>query len=198
MLANLGLRPDLGHNGARQSRPSSRSWPQWSSSISATVLAWVWWLFRWQWWSCSGIFVGFWAEVHVMKKCFWSAGWWWLDCVSHWWWDLGLIVLIWVCCDWFLDLDLIWVGLLTGFMDLICWEFGVDCVRFDDVGFDDLWGVEFGFFLLVFIYVLVIWVWVIRLLGLCSCDGFEFLVAGYDLEKEWRTSCKMKNNLNSC
>ena len=110
---------------------------------------------------------------------------------------LGLIMLIWVCCDWFLDLGLIWVGLLTGFMGLICWEFGVDCVRSDDVGFDDLWGVEFGFFLLVFIYVLVIWVWVIRLLGLCSCDGFEFLVVGYDLEKEWRTSCKMKNNLNN-
>ena len=46
------------------------------------------------------------------------------DCVG-----LGLIVLIWVCCDWFLDLGLIWVGLLIGFMGLICLEFGVDCIR---------------------------------------------------------------------
>ncbi|KAF3957679.1 hypothetical protein CMV_017333 [Castanea mollissima] len=38
---NLGLHPDLGHNGARQSRPSSRSWPQWSSPILVTVLVWV-------------------------------------------------------------------------------------------------------------------------------------------------------------
>ena len=22
----------------------------------------------------------------------WSAGWWWFDCVGHWWWDLGLIL----------------------------------------------------------------------------------------------------------
>ena len=36
------------------------------------------------------------------------------DCVG-----LGLIVLIWVCSDWFLDLGLIWVGLLTGFMGLM-------------------------------------------------------------------------------
>ena len=36
------------------------------------------------------------------------------DCVG-----LGLIVLIWVYSDWFLDLDLIWVGLLIGFMGLI-------------------------------------------------------------------------------
>ena len=46
------------------------------------------------------------------------------DCVG-----LGLIVFFWVCCDWFLDLGLIWVGLFTRFMDLICLEFGVDCVR---------------------------------------------------------------------
>ena len=43
-----------------------------------------------------------------------------VDCVGHWWWDLGLIVLIWVCSDWFLDLGLIWIGLLTRFMGLIC------------------------------------------------------------------------------
>ena len=46
-------------------------------------------------------FWGFWVEVHVMKKCFWSAGWWWLDCVGHWWWDLGLIVLVWVWLCWY-------------------------------------------------------------------------------------------------
>ena len=125
--ANLeeGGRRWFRENGTR-SRPPSR--PQWSSPISTfvPVLAtmeltdldhrlgmglltdrWVWWLFGWQWWSCSRIFVGFWAEVHVMKKCFWSTGWWWLDFVGHWWWVLGLIVLIWVCCDWFLDLGLI-------------------------------------------------------------------------------------------
>ena len=28
----------------------------------------------------------------------------------------------------------------------------------------------------------------------CSCDGFEFLVAGFDLG---RTSCKMKNKLKN-
>ena len=37
------------------------------------------------------------------------------DCVG-----LGLIVFLWVCCDWFLDLGLIWVGLLSRFMGLIC------------------------------------------------------------------------------
>ena len=92
---------------------------------------WVWWLFRWQWWSCSGIFVGFWTKVHVMKKCFWSAGWLWLDCVNHWWWDLGLIVLVWVWLCWsgFVAIGfLIWVGLLIGFMGLICCELDVDCV----------------------------------------------------------------------
>ncbi|KAK7831465.1 berberine bridge enzyme-like 18 [Quercus suber] len=36
LRSGLGLR--LGHNGACRSRPSSRSWPQWSSPISATVL----------------------------------------------------------------------------------------------------------------------------------------------------------------
>ena len=35
----------------------------------------------------------------------WLAGWWWFDCVGQWWWDLGLIVFFWVCCDWFLDLS---------------------------------------------------------------------------------------------
>ncbi|KAL0014668.1 hypothetical protein SO802_001737 [Lithocarpus litseifolius] len=38
-ILDLSLR--LGHNGARRSRPSSRSWPQWRSPILATVLAWV-------------------------------------------------------------------------------------------------------------------------------------------------------------
>ena len=63
-----------------------------------------------------------------------------------------------------------------------------------------------SFFLLVFnlifssslfIYVLLIWVWVLGLLGLCSCDGFEFLVVRFDLERIWRTSCKMKNKLKN-
>ena len=71
------------------------------------------------------------------------------------------------------------------------------CSRFDGAGFDDLWGVEFGFFLLVFIYVLVIWVWVLGLLGLCSCDGFEFLVVEFDLGRVWRINCKMKNKLKN-
>ena len=34
------------------------------------------------------------------------------DCVG-----LDLIL---VCCDWFLDLGLIWIGLLIGFMGMIC------------------------------------------------------------------------------
>nr|POF22844.1 hypothetical protein CFP56_33992 [Quercus suber] len=42
---DLGLRSGLGlrldHNGARRSRPSSWYWPQRSSPISATILAWV-------------------------------------------------------------------------------------------------------------------------------------------------------------
>ena len=50
----------------------------------------------------------------------WLAGWWWFDCVGQWWWDLGLIVFFWICCDWFLDLGLIRVGLFTRFMGLIC------------------------------------------------------------------------------
>ncbi|KAF3959620.1 hypothetical protein CMV_015588 [Castanea mollissima] len=37
-----GLDHRLGHNGARRSWPLSRSWPQWSSPISAIALAWVW------------------------------------------------------------------------------------------------------------------------------------------------------------
>ena len=34
-----------------------------------------------------------------------------------------------------------------------------------------------------FHFVLVVWFLVLGLLGLCSCDGFEFLVAGFDLER---------------
>ena len=116
------------------------------------------------------------------------------DCVG-----LGLIVLIWVCCDWFLDLG--WfVNWVYGF-DLLrirCWlclNLGKNMKnsmvliysKFDGVGFDDLWSVEFEIFLVVLIYVLVIWVWVLGLLGLCSCDGFEFLVVGFDLGRIWRT-----------
>ena len=37
-----------------------------------------------------------------------------------------------------------------------------------------------SFFLFSF-YVLVIWVRVLGLLSLYSCDGFEFYVAGFDL-----------------
>ena len=71
--------------------------------VDLLIDRWVWWLFRWQWWSCSGIFVGFWGEVHVMKKCFWSAGWLWLDCFDHWLWDLGLIVFNFVDLGWFVN-----------------------------------------------------------------------------------------------
>ena len=130
-------------NGTR-SRPPSQ--PQWSSSVLAfiPVLAtmeladlshhlgvdlltdrWVWWLFRWQWWSCSVIFVGFWAEGHVMKKCFWSTRWWWLDYVNHWWWDLGLIMLD------FVDLGLLWLVSWFGFNLgwFVNWVYAFDLLR---------------------------------------------------------------------
>ena len=116
----LDLSLCLGHNGARRSRPSSRSWPQWSLPISATVLAWVCWLiggfgeffdgsgghvleFLWvlspsscyeEMFLIGGVVVAWLCRSLVVGSGF--------DCVG-----LGLVVLIWVCCDWFLDLCLI-------------------------------------------------------------------------------------------
>ena len=116
------------------------------------MFVWRVWFFMW----CFGLLeIEGWVWVCVLLSVIGGGIWVWLC----------LIVLIWVCCDWF--------------------------------GFDDLWGVEFGLFLLVFIYVLVIWDWVLGLLGLCSCDGFEFLDVGFDLGRIWRTSCKMKNNMKN-
>ena len=75
---------------------------------------WVWWLVRWVWWLISGVDLWFGQ---------WGGG--------------GLIVLVsgggfwvWLCFFGFVVIGfLIWVGLFTRFMGLICLEFGVDCVR---------------------------------------------------------------------
>ena len=112
---------------------------------------------------------------------------------------------IWVWLCWFgfdcVDLGLLWLVSWSGFnlgwfgkwvygFDLLriwCWlckNLGKNmknsmiliCSRSNGAGFNDLCGVEFEFFHLIFIYVLVIWVWVLGLLGLSSwVAGFVFL-----------------------
>ena len=111
--------------------------------VGLLIDRWVWWLFRWQmvvmflnfcgflsWSSCyeEMFLIGKVVVAWLCQSLVVGSG---FNCVG-----LGLIVLIWVCCDWFLDLGLVWVGLLIGFMGLIHWECGVDCVR--------IWGRTWG------------------------------------------------------
>ena len=121
MELDLGLRLD--QNGARSQPPLGPLMIAkslflslfWSTMVVVglvTLLAWVWWLI-------GG--VDFWFGRRGSGVVVVGSG---FNCVG-----LGLIVFFWVCCDWFLDLGLIWVGLFTRFMGLICWEFGVDYVR---------------------------------------------------------------------
>ena len=122
-LADLGLRLGLGHNGACRSRPPSwRGFVNWSVGLVTFLVAVV--VMFWNfcgflsWSSCyekmfliGGVVVAWLCRSLVVGSRF--------DCVR-----LGLIVFDCV------DLGLLWLVSWSGFnLGLICWEFGVDCVR---------------------------------------------------------------------
>ena len=112
-LADLSLRPGLGHNGAHRSRPPSwHGFVNWSVglvtfSVAVVVMFWN--------------FCGFLSWSSCYEEMFLING------VVVAWFGRSLVVGFGFDC---VDLGLLWLVSWSRFnLGLICWEFGVDCVR---------------------------------------------------------------------